>query len=318
MSHHRPMDYNTLLNEIAIKLPFLSDKPEETPESTLKALWLTAAGLPVSAEKSLQLALPTLTSEQEATLLQLLEQRKNNIPLGHLSGRQSFMGLELRVDQRALIPRKETELLGQKALEISRSIRNHPIHVMDVCCGAGNLALALASHNPACRVWCADLSPDAVALCQENIDSLQLQNVVNVRQSDLFSAFNQESFYNHYQLIVCNPPYILSSRVDKMNEEIAGNEPHLAFDGGMLGINIIRRLLNEAPRFLANNGWLAFELGAGQGPFILKLINKTGLYQTVQPFADNTGTIRAIGAQKASPINETQKQSLSDVDSLQH
>ena len=90
----------------------------------------------------------------------------------------------------------------------------------------------------------------------------------------LLSAFETDEFYEKIDLIVCNPPYILSSKVQKMDAEIASNEPVLAFDGGMLGIKIIQKLISEAPKFLIRNGWLAFEVGARTGRVSFKALRK--------------------------------------------
>ena len=107
------------------KLFLLSDKPEETIDSTIKALWHASSGFPKSVEEADNLPLPELTQTQIDTLNNFIEKRLNGIPLAHITGRQSFMGVELLSDRRALIPRKETEILGKKALELSKIGRAH-------------------------------------------------------------------------------------------------------------------------------------------------------------------------------------------------
>jgi len=97
-------------------------------------------------------------------------------------------------------------------------------------------------------------------------------------------------------LIVCNPPYITTSKVSKMNPEIASNEPAMAFDGGMMGIKIIHKLIHESPKFLSQNGWVAFEVGLGQGPFAIQLCEKSGGWKSVTSAKDASGNIRAIAA----------------------
>src|SRR6188768_2389515 len=158
------------------KLQFLEDKPEETVESTLKALWFMASGLPRSAEEAIELPLPELTKEQVDLLHELIEQRLNNTPLAHITKRQRFMGVELLADKRALIPRKETEILGRKALEISLQIAEDKpeVRIIDVCCGAGNLGVAIASLNQKAVVFSTDLSAEAVELTRDNIRFLKL------------------------------------------------------------------------------------------------------------------------------------------------
>jgi release factor glutamine methyltransferase len=283
------------------KIHFLEDKPEETPETTVKALWLTASGLPVSAEGSLVHSIPDLTVEQVKILYKLIDLRINNTPLAYITNRQRFMGIDMLADRRALIPRKETEILGKKALELASLISktNGKIKVIDVCCGSGNLGLAIASYNRECELYATDLSPEAVELTLDNINFLKLNDRIIVKQGDLLSAFESNDYYNKIDLIVCNPPYILSSKVEKMDAEISSNEPVLAFDGGMLGIKIIQKLISEAPKFLTPAGWMVFEVGVGQGEFVIKLCERSKSYQNIQSVADHAGNIRVIAAQKS-------------------
>lgn len=282
------------------KLHFLSDKPEETVESTLKACWFTASGLPKSAEEAIKLPIPELSEQQIQILHDLIMQRLNNRPLSHITGRQSFMGIELLSDNRALIPRKETEILGKKALELSYQIAQEKkmVRVMDVCCGSGNLGLAIAHFNQNTFVSATDLSAEAVELTRDNISFLSLKERVKAEQGDLFSAFENQEYYENTDLIICNPPYISSAKVKKMSMEISDHEPVLAFDGGMFGFKIIQKLIEEAPRFLTKAGLVIFEVGAGQGEFIMRLCESTDKYRQIKSVSDDLGHIRAISALK--------------------
>lgn len=272
-----------LKQELKNTLLFLDDKPEETIDSTIKALWHKAHGISVSPEKAIQLQLSELTDNQKIVLHQLIQKRKKGIPLAHLTGRQSFMGIELKSDSRALIPRKETEILGRKALEICQELSKNKstINIFDVCCGSGNLGLALASLHQNVKVYLSDLSHESIELARENINFLKLDSKVIAEQSDLFKSFESEKYLGHIDLIVCNPPYISTSKVPKMDPEIASNEPAMAFDGGMIGIKIIQRLIQESPKFLSEKGWLVFEVGLGQGPFIIQQCEKSGTWEFV-------------------------------------
>ena len=297
--------FNRLSDDLKNRLHLLEDKPEETIETTLKALWFMAAGFPVSAEGAHKLSIPDLTENQIKILHQLIALRLNNTPLAHITKRQNFMGIELLSDKRALIPRKETELLGKNALELSNRITKSKgtIKVIDVCCGSGNLGIAIAHFNPDCIVYATDISHEAVELTQDNINLLDLNQRVQVKQGDLLSVFETDEFYEKIDLIICNPPYILSSNVPKMDSEISSNEPVLAFDGGMLGIKIIQKLISEAPRFLTHDGWLIFEVGAGQGNFIAQLCERSKSYHLVESVSNDTGNIRVILAQNFKQKN---------------
>jgi release factor glutamine methyltransferase len=300
----RKMNKKALFNKTRIelreKLRFLKDKPEENIDSSLKALWHKAAGNAVSAEKASELPLPDLTGTQVETLHQLIKLRQNNIPLAHITGRQNFLGIELLSDKRALIPRKETELLGKKAIELSLEVtkKKGRITVIDVGCGSGNLGLAIAYFNPDCTVLATDISQDAVDLTKENIKLLGLDNRVTVKQGDVLSAYDTDGYYTKIDITVCNPPYISSAKVPSMDIEISAHEPSLAFDGGMLGTSVIQRLIRETPKLLPDNGFLIFEVGLGQGPFIIQLCERTQLYSHLEPIYDDSGNVRVILARK--------------------
>jgi len=292
--------FEKLGSELENKLHFLDDKPEESVRSTLCALWLKAAGISASAERALTIPLPDLEEDQINYLTKLIQLRVENTPLAYITGRQNFMGVELITDKRALIPRKETEILGRKALQLSRELSGpeKTIHIMDVCCGSGNLGISVAYSNPNCIVCASDISQESVELTQENIDMLNLNQRVSAKQGDMMSAFEMDEYYEKFDLILCNPPYISTSKVLKMDQEISMNEPSVAFDGGMLGIKIIQKLIHDAPRFLKKGGWLAFEVGLGQGQFIAQLCERAGVFSNIETIQDDSDSTRVIAAQK--------------------
>lgn len=289
--------WNEQLDRLYQQLTILADKPEETIEVTLKALWLMAAGHPHSAAVAAELELPSLDTDREQKLFDLVTDRLSGIPLAHITGRQQFMGIELLAGEGALIPRKETEILGRVAMEILQQVakQQDKIIFMDVCTGAGNLIVSLAVQIPQVRGYAADLSADAVALARQNVSFHQLENRVEVREGDLLSPFDHVDFYHKVDLLLCNPPYISTTRVTEMPEEISEHEPRLAFDGGPFGIKILNALMTQAPRYLKPRGWLAFEVGLGQGDAIVKRMKKT--YSNVQTAVDKNGMIRVVMAQ---------------------
>src|SRR3954470_17603565 len=127
-------------------------------------------------------------------------------------GYQTFMGINLRIQPGVLIPREETELLGQTAFQILNDIKT-PL-VIDMCAGSGNLACALAARIPGATVWAADAFPEGVRLARLNVEELGLQDRVSVSESDLFEALRGRGLEGMIDAIVCNPPYIPTSRLD--------------------------------------------------------------------------------------------------------
>jgi release factor glutamine methyltransferase len=292
--------YKQLLADFEEKLTFLPDKPEENPQSTLAALWCAAAGTPLSVESAISHPLEELNTVQQAKLLDLVEQRMAGIPLAHLTGRQQFMGIELLTSADALIPRKETEILGNAAVRLLQQIMesvNNP-RVLDVCTGAGNLVVAMALHCPRCKLFASDLSPDAVSLARRNAAFHGLSERIVLDAGDLFVPFAREEFFESFDLVTCNPPYISTVKVCEMDDEISNHEPSLAFDGGSFGIKILHRFIQETPKFLKAGGWVAFEVGLGQGKTLVKRMEKKYPYSEVIPVDDERGDIRVILARR--------------------
>jgi release factor glutamine methyltransferase len=283
------------------RLTTLPDKPQETVEATLRTLWHLACGQPLSLEAALALAdLPALDGAADQRLRGLIERRADGVPLALLTGRQRFMGLDMLAGAAALIPRRETELLGDAALALVRTrlAEAGGARVVDVCTGSGNLALAVARHEPRAQVHASDLSADAIDLAGRNAEHLGVASRVDLRVGDLLEPFDQPAFHGAVDVLICNPPYISSGKVDTMQREISDFEPRLAFDGGPLGVRILQRLIREAPRFLAPRGWLAFEVGAGQGSAVLHRLDAGGVFRQQRSVCDAGGEIRAIVASR--------------------
>ena len=290
--------FEILHERIAASFDPLEDKPEETPESTARALYLAAAGIPASAELALETALPELDDSQLAVLEELVVRRLAGEPLAHLTGRQRFMGIDFLASADALVPRKETELLGKLALE--KVLAAGPAaRVIDLCTGSGNLSIAIAARAAGADVHAADLSPEAVALARRNAALIGVADRVSFEVGDLFDALRRDRLAGTVDVVICNPPYISSAKVDAMPEEISAYEPRLAFDGGAFGLSIIGQLLKEAPTFLKPGGWLCFEVGKGQGPYWSKALARNASYADIETVADAAGDIRALAARRA-------------------
>lgn len=280
-------------------LAILPDKPEETATSTLRALWRAAAGAPLSVEAAETADLAALDAGGMAALDALIARRLEGVPLAHLTGRQRFLDIELLAGPEALVPRKETELLGRSALARLATLNRSAPHLIDLCTGSGNLACALAVAVPDASVIAADLSSAAITLARRNAVFAGVAGRVTFYEGDLFSALPKDA-KGRADLLVCNPPYISSAKVDAMAAEIAAHEPRLAFDGGGFGLSIVARLIAEVPHWLAPGAWFCFEIGKGQGAFLRRSLAKTNAYDAIEPVADGAGEIRVLAARKGS------------------
>ena len=295
--------FSDLLQEVERFWTPLPDKPEETAERLLSALWSTACGAPVSADRALPASLPELDGESLERLRGLIERKKSGVPLAHLTERQTFLGIDLLASRDALIPRKETEILGRAALvKIGCMAKKRgPLLVVDVCTGSGNLASAYAYYEPQARVCASDLSPEAIELARRNVQFLGLAKRVELRVGDLLEPFESPEFVGRCDFLSCNPPYISTAKVKQMHPEISQHEPEAAFNGGAFGVSILMKLVKNAPRFLRPGGWLGFEVGHGQGAGLARQLERNPAFAAVETYSDPGGEIRAILA-KSRPV----------------
>ena len=300
MTQHEANDvFVALLQRLQGELQVLPDKPDETPAATLCALWALASGEALALSQLNGFVPGVLEREAEALLLDLVERRLAGVPLAHLTGRQHFMGQVLLASPAALVPRRETEQLGYAAVDRLRTLAGNDLLVVDVCTGAGNVALGIACHVEHARVFGADLCEHAVGLARENARFIGRHDV-EFRAGDLLNPFNETSFHQAVDVLTCNPPYISSMRVETLHHEISRHEPRLAFDGGPFGMGIVRRFIKEAPYYLKPGGWLLMEIGAGQGAGVARSLAANPRYDEVNTYTDASGEIRVVEARCAA------------------
>jgi release factor glutamine methyltransferase len=209
-------------------------------------------------------------------------------------GRQRFLGLEMLCGEGALVPRPETELLGLVAIEKIKTA-DAPL-VLDLCCGVGNLACAVASYVPHARVWATDLTDDCVRWARKNVEHLSLSDRIEVVQGDLFKGLEEQGLEQTIDLIVCNPPYISTGRLAADRAGLLKNEPREAFDGGPYGLSIHQRVVADAPKFLKSSGWLVMEFGLGQHTQVRRLLERRRAFEEVTLFDDASGASRVVAA----------------------
>ena len=229
-------------------------------------------------------------------------------PVGLVLGRARFCGLSLEVMPGTLAPRAETEMLANRAIETLRSViaLNETVRlgnadgplVVDMCCGVGNIALAIATHVPTAMVHAADLTEACVATAARNVERLGLGARVMVHRGDLFGAVEGYVAKGTVDVIACNPPYISTSRLAGDRAPLLAHEPREAFDAGPYGLGIHQRVIREAPAYLAPRGWLMFEFGAGQAKQISLLFDRSKQFGPVSFVRDEAGVERVAYAQR--------------------
>lgn len=212
-----------------------------------------------------------LTAAQKHALADIVRRRvEDRESVAHLLGVRGFRYLDLTVDGRALIPRPETELLVELALELPRGAT-----VIDVGTGSGAIALAVADERPDLTVHATDVSPDALALAREN--AARLGSPVTFHEGDLLAGLG-DTLTASYLAVLSNPPYIPLGEHDELPPEVRRHDPHLALFGGDDGLDVIRRLIPAA--WDARADVLAIEVGQGQPPAVELLLRDAGFART--------------------------------------
>jgi release factor glutamine methyltransferase len=206
-----------------------------------------------------------------------------------------FLDVDIESGPGALIPRAETELCGRTAIA---KLREHGGTVLvDVCCGTGNLACAIAIALPAVRGWALDLTDGCVSLARANVARLGLGDRLQVAQGDLFAPLVGQDKDGTIDVITANPPYISTARLAQRDD--LGGEPREAFDGGPYGVTIHQRVARDAMALLRPGGWLIMEFGLGQERQLEHVISRSRGYQQVELFHDAEGAPRVVAARRS-------------------
>ena len=224
-----------------------------------------------------------IEDEKMQDFLQLIEKRAAHIPLQHLTGEQNFMGLDFLVNEHVLIPRQDTEILVE---EIMRDLHDG-IRILDMCTGSGCILLSLLHYSNDCSGVGVDVSEDALAVARQNADRLAEKQAVFI-QSDLF-----EKVEGSFDLIVSNPPYIISQEIAGLMPEVREHEPHLALDGKDDGLHFYREIIKGAMPHLKRGGQLFFEIGYDQGEAVQALLAANG-YTEIAVVKDYAGLDRVV------------------------
>ena len=262
----------------------------------------------------------TVPPEEEEKYRELIRRRGERIPLFYLLGEREFWSLPIQVAPGVLIPRPETELLVEEALRLVKECglrnadcgmkksssppalnskletRNPELNFLDLGTGSGAVALAILTEIPEARAWATDLSPDALQIAAGNARRLKLEDRIRFLAGDLFGPLRQ--FREFFHLVVCNPPYIPSAVIPTLAPEVARGEPRLALDGGEDGLQVIRRVAEEAFAYLQMPGFLLMEIGDTQAEAVRDLLARRGKYENIRVIQDYSGRDRVVIAEK--------------------
>ena len=216
-----------------------------------------------------------LRDEEIERFFEFIERRASGEPIQYITGRQEFFGLEFEVNEDVLIPRPETEILVEAAIEILREKENP--RFCDVGTGSGCIPISILANLENAKAVAVDISSGALAVARKNTEKHQVAERMEFYESDVFAVFeNPKSKIQNpkFDLIVSNPPYIPNKDLPDLPREVREHEPHIALFGGDAGTEIVSRLLADAPKYLENDGWLMFEIGFTQGDAVRAMINE--------------------------------------------
>ncbi|MHC4086550.1 MAG: peptide chain release factor N(5)-glutamine methyltransferase [Planctomycetota bacterium] len=240
----------------------------------------------------------TVTKEQLDILHDLVKRAGQHEPICYLTGKTEFYSLQLQVSPDCMIPRPETELLVERAIEFLRT-RTGPLFVCDLCTGCGCIAVAIAKNFTEATIIATDICADALNVAAKNIEKYNLKDRITLLCGDLFEPVVPQLDVEKFDLILCNPPYVSASEFEKLDKSVKDYEPRLALFAGVDGLDVYRRIIDKADRFLRPDGALILEIGYAQGPAIKELLEQTGAFAEVKiekDFHDNDRIAIALGA----------------------
>ncbi|MFO7785673.1 MAG: peptide chain release factor N(5)-glutamine methyltransferase [Thermodesulfobacteriota bacterium] len=240
-----------------------------------------------------------LSEEEVAGYRDLVRRRAGREPLQYIRGRQEFWSLDFEVASGVLIPRPETEVLVEQAMALFNGGAipgKEAPKVLDLGTGSGILAVCVAREISGARIWASDTSLYALALARKNARTHGVENRISFVRGDLLAPFREGG--TGFDLIVSNPPYVDSEELNRLGPEVRDYEPRQALDGGPGGMEVVKRILRDAPAFLSPGGRLLLEMDPRQMDEAFKTAEALGAYDNPESIPDYTRRPRVISLEK--------------------
>ena len=204
-----------------------------------------------------------LNEEESERYFNALSKREKRIPLQHITGKQEFMGLEFWVNENVLVPRQDTEILVEETLKKIKP----GMKVLDMCTGSGCIAISLSKFAKDCEYHAVDLSAKAIETAKKNAEKNEVK--IKFIESDLFDKVEDQ-----YDVIVSNPPYIRTSVIEELQNEVKSHDPYMALDGKEDGLFFYKKIIERASDYLNDGSWLLFEIGHDQREEVEELMKE--------------------------------------------
>jgi len=293
-----------LLNWI---VEYLTDKGVDSPRLSAELLLSYVLGMK-RIELYTQFDKP-VAKQQLDKLHELVKRAGQHEPIAYLTSKAEFYSLQLEVSPDCMIPRPETELLAERAIEFLRTRSGTQLagakpsaaqFVCDLCTGCGCIAVAIAKNFPDARIIAIDISDAALRVAAANVEKYQLKDKIELLQGDLFDPIMPQLDVHRFDLIVCNPPYVSSAEFEALDKNVKNYEPGLALLAGNDGLDIYRRICKKVDQFLKPGAALMLEIGFAQGQAIKELLEKAGAFAEIKIEKDIHNNDRIVTARKTS------------------
>jgi release factor glutamine methyltransferase len=238
-----------------------------------------------------------LTTEDLSGFKKLIQRRSKHEPIAYITGNQPFMSLDFYVDRSVLIPRPETEKLVEVVIDLvkSRTAPRTPFLAADIGTGSGAIAVSLAKYLSDIKVIGIDSSSDAIKIAQKNAERHKVNDRCQFIAGDMLDPLETT---NKFDLILSNPPYIPTADIDTLQPDVKDYEPKEALDGGENGLLYIKKLIQESPKYLKEDGHLIFEFGIKQADNIMELTKDN--FEETKIIKDSSGVERLYLGRKKS------------------
>ena len=230
----------------------------------------------------------------------LVKRAAENEPVAYLIGRTEFYSLELEVNRDCLIPRPETELLVEKAIEFLRKRTGSQL-VCDLCTGSGCIAIAIAKGCPNCRVIATDICDKALVPAANNVKKYKFEDRITLLSGDLFDPIIPQLDIEKFDLIVSNPPYVSTSEYQSLDKNVKDFEPKTALLAGVEGLDVYKRIVDKVGDFLKPDAALLMEIGYRQGPAVKSLLENSKLFADIKILRDFHNNDRIAAAYMSYP-----------------
>ena len=217
--------------------------------------------------------------------LEAISKIQKHIPIQYITKKQEFMKMDFYVDENVLIPQPDTEIVVEEAIDIIN--RNKFSKVLDMCTGSGILAISIAKYTDASKITAVDISEKALEVAEKNAISNDVNTKIKFIKSDMFKNISEK-----FDLIISNPPYIRTDVIKTLSEEVK-NEPILALDGGIKGLDFYNIIAENAKKYLNENGYLVLEIGYDQKTEVVNLLEAQE-YSEIRVIKDMGGNDRVI------------------------